>query len=95
MRIVWQTTLVKDGERPMKVTKLSREFTEIEMHQFQLKLDAAGKLHRKVKKIPSVRQMTKWYIGDGTCPTPDGCIVEPDGQCIHGWDAWLKIMGII
>lgn len=34
--------------------------------------------------MPSMRTMEKW-VSDGIVPTPDGCRVEPDGICEHGW----------
>lgn len=32
---------------------------------------------------------------DGVCETPDGCWVEPDGHCPHGYPAWPLILGLI
>jgi hypothetical protein len=30
---------------------------------------------------------------DGECA--DGCIVEPDGRCPHGYRSWLLVAGLI
>lgn len=30
---------------------------------------------------------------DGECA--DGCIVEPDGQCHHGYRSWMVVAGLI
>ena len=30
---------------------------------------------------------------DGECA--DGCIVEPDGACEHGYSSWLLVAGLI
>jgi len=32
---------------------------------------------------------------EGGCKTPDGCWVEPDGTCQHGYPSWLIILGMI
>jgi len=35
-----------------------------------------------------------WYdLEDGE--TYDGCVVEPDGQCPHGYRSWQLVAGII
>ena len=47
----------------------------------------------KVRK-PSVKTMEKWD-NDGFCRTLDGCKVEPDGRCSHGFNSWLIELGYI
>ena len=32
---------------------------------------------------------------DGVCVSTDGCIVEPDGVCPHGYPSWLIQLGLI
>ncbi len=32
---------------------------------------------------------------DGVCPAADGCCVEPDGECEHGWPSKLLALGLI
>jgi hypothetical protein len=32
---------------------------------------------------------------DGDCETIDGCVVEPDGMCPHGYKSPLLILGVI
>ncbi len=91
IRIAWQTPDKEDSTRT--ITKLSRELTEEEAVQLEAKLDAIPRIHRRVKK-PGFKSLEKWSM-DGICPTPDGCKVEPDGTCEHGWNAWLLICGII
>ena len=44
--------------------------------------------------VPSIKTLEKWTY-EGYCKTPDGCIVEPDGSCSHGFDSWLLIMNLI
>lgn len=44
--------------------------------------------------VPSMKTLTKQMF-DGICKTPDGCNVEPDGTCQHGYPSWLIILGIM
>jgi hypothetical protein len=46
------------------------------------------------KKVPSIATLERWEF-NGTCKTPDGCTVEPDGHCPHGFPSWLLIEGFI
>jgi len=48
----------------------------------------------KIKKVPSIKTLEKWEY-NGICKTPDGCKVEPDGECSHGYPSWLLILGYI
>lgn len=34
-------------------------------------------------------------IMDGLCISTDGCKVEPDGTCPHGYPSWLIQLGLI
>ena len=43
---------------------------------------------------PPVEQLQQWEE-EGGCETPDGCFVETDGQCEHGYQSWMKVMGLI
>lgn len=47
----------------------------------------------QVKK-PSIKTLEKWSSDCG-CKTIDGCWVEPDGECEHGYPSWLIAMRII
>jgi len=44
--------------------------------------------------VPSMESLMD-LSDDGSCECPDGCIVEPDGICEHGFKSWLLIMGAI
>lgn len=35
------------------------------------------------------------WIHEGICEATDGCVVEPDGACIHGFPSWLLELGLI
>jgi len=48
----------------------------------------------RVVNYPSMKSLQKWSM-DSICPTPDGCRVEPDGTCQHGYPSWLLLIGII
>jgi len=47
----------------------------------------------KVKK-PSTKTLERWSSDCG-CESIDGCWVEPDGECDHGFPSWLTAMGYI
>jgi len=93
MRIIWQRPDEKDPTR--KITKMSKVLTEDQAQEFEKKLDDLKLVHKRIKdKVPSVKTLAK-YMDDSICPTPDGCKVEPDGTCQHGWNAWLLILHVI
>jgi hypothetical protein len=46
-------------------------------------------------KMPSMKTIEKHYFEDGVVCTPDGCEVETDGVCEHGYPSILKIRGLI
>lgn len=78
---------------PIPRTAISKELTPEEAVKIEAQMDSKGYRHRRVKK-PGLNSMHKATM-DGTCLTPDGCRVEPDGTCQHGWDSWLKILHVI
>ena len=43
---------------------------------------------------PSWETLRKWEF-DGVAEATDGCRVEPDGECPHGFKSWLLVYGII
>lgn len=43
---------------------------------------------------PDFEQLQFWAI-DSVCDATDGCQVEPDGTCPHGYPSWLLYLGII
>jgi hypothetical protein len=45
-------------------------------------------------KLPSISTLERWD-SNGTCKAIDGCIVEPDGVCPHGFPSWLILIGMI
>jgi len=48
----------------------------------------------RLVKVPSVRKLEEWSNECG-CKAIDGCWVEPDGTCGHGFPSWLLAMGMI
>jgi hypothetical protein len=48
----------------------------------------------RLVKVPSVASLER-YSDDGICPAVDGCRVEPDGTCQHGYPSWLLVLGCI
>lgn len=45
-------------------------------------------------KPPTVATMDRW-VSDGVARSIDGCRVEPDGECEHGYPSWLMALGLI
>lgn len=43
---------------------------------------------------PTINTLMKWSY-DGACDAVDGCRVEPDGTCPHGYPSWLLANGLI
>jgi hypothetical protein len=48
----------------------------------------------EIKKVPCIRTLERWNSDCG-CRTIDGCWVEPDGVCEHGYPSWLSALGMI
>lgn len=61
--------------------------------EFVRRIEKKGK-RVKVVKIPTLRTLEK-YSFDGIAKTPDGCKVEPDGICPHGFHSWLVYTDLI
>jgi len=45
-------------------------------------------------ETPDLDTLTEWMF-DGICEATDGCMVEPDGVCPHGYPSWLLYLGLI
>ena len=43
-------------------------------------------------KQPSISSLEK-MLSDGICKATDGCRVEPDGTCPHGYPSWIMELG--
>ena len=50
---------------------------------------------REVHEVPDLETLRNWTLFDGGAETPDGCWVEPNGTCEHGWKAWPRILGLV
>ncbi len=44
---------------------------------------------------PDPETMMQWMEEEGGCEATDGCWVEPDGVCPHGYQSWLLVLGMI
>jgi len=71
-------------------------FTQAEMTTrfFQFYHDKQGFISSAGIRQPSLHTMERWAM-DGVAKATDGCRVEPDGQCPHGFQSWLITAGII
>lgn len=47
-----------------------------------------------VPENPDIDQISEW-VSDSVCEAVDGCMVEPDGTCEHGFPSWLLQLGMI
>jgi putative heme iron utilization protein len=45
-------------------------------------------------ETPDWETMEEWLM-DSICETLDGCIVEHDGRCPHGYPSWFLALGLI
>jgi len=75
---------VYSNERGLKVLKEG-----ITLAEYQDKFPSAIEVD-----VPSIEQLEEWVF-DSLCETPDGCQVEPDGKCHHGYPSWLIIFNLI
>lgn len=48
----------------------------------------------KVCKPPCTSKLETWN-DEGGCKALDGCWVEPDGECEHGFPSWLRALNMI
>ena len=53
-----------------------------------------GERHKATESRPDMESLTE-MVADGVVDATDGCQVEPDGQCEHGHNSWLLVMGLI
>jgi len=71
-------------ERGVRILKES-----VTLAQYQEKYPGAFRV-----EIPSEEQMADW-VCDSVCEAIDGCPVEPDGTCQHGYPSWLLAIGLM
>lgn len=43
---------------------------------------------------PTIEDLGVWVF-DGVAEATDGCPIEPDGICEHGYPSWLLFKGLI
>lgn len=46
-------------------------------------------------EAPDMNTLFEWLLMDGDCEATDGCLIEPDGVCHHGYPSWLLQLGMI
>lgn len=44
---------------------------------------------------PTNEELKSWAVFDGNCEATDGCRVEPDGECPHGFPSWVKVFRLL
>ena len=48
----------------------------------------------KCNRPPAIKTLENW-VCNGVAEAVDGCRVEPDGSCEHGYKSWLLVLGYI
>ena len=62
--------------------------------------EAIGRLIQKgwqtgrVTRVPCEANLRRWEE-EGVAEAQDGCRVEIDGYCPHGWPSWLIVAGLV
>lgn len=49
----------------------------------------------KLNSVPSDLTIARAAAEASSVKTPDGCRVEPDGHCSHGFPSWALVKGFI
>ena len=49
---------------------------------------------KDIVQQPTQKELEEWLM-DGVCEALDGCRVEPDGVCPHGFKSWMLMAGVI
>lgn len=44
---------------------------------------------------PTMSDLEDWITDNAEITATDGCVVEPDGMCFHGYPSWMIYMGWI
>jgi hypothetical protein len=45
-------------------------------------------------ETPSEAALEHWFM-DTMCEALDGCDIESDGTCLHGYPSWLAVLGFV
>lgn len=53
-----------------------------------------NKYPKPLEPMPDDEQIHDWVL-DSVCEATDGCTIEPDGICEHGYPSWLLELGLI
>lgn len=77
-------TQVWSQERGCRILKDGASFED-----YKLRYPSAIKA-----KHPSIKTLERWS-NDCGCKAIDGCWVEPDGECHHGYPSWMLAFGVI
>ena len=46
-------------------------------------------------EMPTMDQLRREVEEDSLCEATDGCYVEPDGVCEHGYPSWMLYLYLI
>ena len=80
----WRVLSRKKVDVPLAEWVANKEAALISLDRWQL----------EVKELPSMQELMAWNE-DGTCETPTGHRVEPDGTGPDGVPSWLRALRLI
>ena len=61
----------------------------VTLEQYQERFPNAIRVH-----LPTMATVENWS-DTGIARAMDGCHVEPDGNCPHGYPSWMLVLGVI
>jgi len=83
--------ILRDG----KVRKIKAGVTEADLRaKGYFEKHPGAKVLDFEPEYPDMEQLSEW-VSDSVCEAVDGCTVEPDGTCEHGFPSWLLQLGMI
>lgn len=56
--------------------------------------DRVGPWPEPTEPEPDLETLKFWTF-DGVAEATDGCTIEPDGVCEHGFPSWLRYLGYV
>lgn len=63
--------------------------------EYVARQEARGIKVVKLNRVPSDLTIARAAAEAASVKTPDGCKVEPDGHCPHGFPSWALVKGFV
>ena len=77
---------------PASVSLIARHSADVPPHMTGT---ARNRQTGETRVVTMTVRAAERAIIDCVCPAADGCRVEPDGQCMHGWPSKLIALGLV